>query len=150
MPVSPIPKGHHNVTPYLIVDDTRAAIKFYKKAFDANELICIDDGKRVAHAEVRIGDSNVMLCDEAPARNIRSPRSIGGSPSSLMVYVTDADKTFTQAVNAGARSEEPVRDQVYGDRAGTLLDPYGHRWTVATHKEDLAPEELKLRLQTQH
>ena len=150
MPVSPIPQGHHNVTSYLIVDDAKSAIDFYKRAFDADELICLEDGQRVAHAEVRIGDSNIMLCDETPDRNSRSPKSIGGTPASLMVYVPDVDKTYKRALSAGARAKQPVQDQFYGDRAGTLVDPSGHRWTVATHKEDVSPAELKIRLKATH
>lgn len=146
MPVSPIPQGYHNVTPQLVVDDAKQAIDFYKRAFEADELICLQDGSKVAHAEIQIGDSHVMLSDEYPDRNIRSPKSIGGSPASLMVYVTNVDKTFDRAVSCGARAERPVEDQFYGDRAGTLIDPYGHRWTVATHKEDVSETELKARM----
>lgn len=146
MPVSPIPQGYHNVTPQLVVDDARKAIDFYKRAFEADELICLQDGGKVAHAEIQIGDSHVMLSDEYPDRGIRSPKSIGGTPASLMIYVTNVDKTFDRAVSAGARSERPVEDQFYGDRAGTLVDPYGHRWTVATHKEDVSEADLKARM----
>ncbi len=150
MPVSPIPQGYHNVTPYLTVDDAKSAIDFYKRAFGADEVMCLEDRGKVAHAEVQIGDSHIMLSDEYPDRNIRSPKSIGGTPSSLMVYVPNVDKTFERAVSAGARQEEPVKDQFYGDRTGTLIDPYGHRWTLATHKEDVSPQEIERRIKSLH
>jgi PhnB protein len=150
MSVSPIPQGYHNVTPQLVVDNARQAIDFYKQAFDANELMCFEDGGKVQHAEIQIGDSHVMLSDEFPDRKLRSPKSIGGTPASLMVYVSNVDKTFDRAISAGARAEQPVKDQFYGDRTGTLIDPYGHRWTVATHTEDVSEAELKTRMSRLH
>ncbi len=146
MPVSPIPQGYHNVTPYLTVDNAKSAIEFYKKAFGASEVMRLDDGGKITHAEVCIGDSHIMLSDEFPERNVRSPKSLGGSPASLTVYVQNVDKIFDQAISQGARSEQAVKDQFYGDRAGTLVDPYGYRWTVATHKEDVSPAEMKKRM----
>jgi PhnB protein len=149
MSVSPIPQGYNSVTPYLTVDNAQSAIEFYKKAFGASEVMRLDEGSKISHAEVCIGDSHIMLSDEFPERNVRSPKSLGGTPASLMVYVPNCDKVFDQALAQGARAEQPVRDQYYGDRSGTLIDPYGHRWTVATHKEDVSPAELKKRMKAQ-
>src|SRR5262249_36235171 len=124
-------------------DDAAAAIEFYKEAFGAIELMRMPgpDGK-LGHAEIKIGNSPVMLADEAPAMGARSAKTIGGSPISIMVYVDDCDATFNRAIAAGASEVRPLADQFYGDRSGTLTDPYGLTWTVATHKEDLAPEEM--------
>lgn len=146
MAVKPIPDGYHSVTPYLIVNGGAQAIDFYKRAFDATELFRMEgpDGK-VGHAEIRIGDSPVMLADEHPDMGFRSPRSIGGAGVSLMVYVEDVDARFRQAVAAGAKELRPVQDQFYGDRSGTLEDPFGHVWTLATHKEDVSSEEMRRR-----
>ena len=143
MPVKPIPDGYHSVTPYLIINGAAAALDFYKKAFGAAELFRMDaPGGKIGHAEIKIGDSPIMLADEYPDMGYRGPRSIGGSPVSLMIYVGDADKVFNQALAAGAKVQQPMKDQFYGDRSGTLEDPFGHVWTVATHKEDLTPEEI--------
>ena len=141
-----IPDGYHTVTPYLIVNDAAAAIEFYKKAFGATELMRMPkpDGK-IGHAEIRIGDSPVMLADETPEMGARSPRTIGGSPVSIFLYVDDVDTTFAKAVNAGAKVERPVADQFYGDRTGGAQDPFGHVWYIATHVEDVSPEEMKKR-----
>jgi PhnB protein len=141
-----IPDGYHTVTPYLIVNDAAAAIEFYKKAFGATELMRMPkpDGK-IGHAEIRIGDSPVMLADETPEMGARSPRTIGGSPVSIFLYVDDVDTTFAKAVNAGAKVERPVADQFYGDRTGGVQDPFGHVWYIATHVEDVSPEEMKKR-----
>ena len=141
-----IPDGYHNVTPYLIVDDAAAAIEFYKKAFGATELMRMPkpNGK-IGHAEIRIGDSPVMLADEASEMGARSPRTIGGSPVSILLYVDDVDTTFTKAVNGGAKVQRPVADQFYGDRTGGVEDPFGHVWYIATHVEDVSPEEMKKR-----
>jgi PhnB protein len=146
MSVSPIPQGYHNVTPYLTVDNASSAIDFYKRAFGASEVMRLDDGKKITHAEVCIGDSHIMLSDEYPERNVRGPKSLGGTPASLMIYVTNVDKTFERAISEGAKAEQPVQDQFFGDRTGTLVDPYGHRWTVATHKEDVSPAEMQKRM----
>ncbi|MEO8755687.1 MAG: VOC family protein [Casimicrobiaceae bacterium] len=144
MAVAPIPAGYHSVTPYLIVSDAAKAIAFYKQAFNAEELLRLasPDGK-IAHAEVKIGDSPVMLADEMEGH--RGPQALGGTAVSLMIYVTHVDKIFAQALAAGAKEQRPVADQFYGDRTGTLVDPFGHVWSVATHVEDVSPEEIDRR-----
>jgi PhnB protein len=141
-----IPDGYHSATPYLIVNDAAAAIEFYKKAFGATELMRMPkpNGK-IGHAEIKIGDSPIMLADEAPEVDARSPRTIGGSPVSILLYVDDVDTTFTKAVNGGAKVQRPVADQFYGDRTGGVEDPFGHLWYIATHVEDVSPEEMKKR-----
>lgn len=143
MAVKPVPDGYHTVTPYLIVKDAAKALDFYKKALGASERMCMPgpDGK-VMHAEIQIGDSVVMLADEFPEMGAKSPQTIGGSPVGICLYVEDVDALFKQALAAGAKEERPVKDQFYGDRSGTLRDPFGHQWTIATHKEDLTPEEI--------
>jgi PhnB protein len=146
MAVKPIPEGYHSVTPYLIVNDGAGAIEFYKRAFGATELMRMEGpGGKVGHAEVRIGNSPVMLADEFPDMGARSPRSLGGSPVSLLVYVEDVDAQFRQAIAAGAKEIRPLADQFYGDRSGVLEDPFGHVWNLATHKEDVSPEEMQRR-----
>jgi PhnB protein len=147
MPVKPIPDGYHTATPYLIVDGAARAIDYYKQAFGATELMRFDgpDG-RVAHAEIRIGNSPIMLADEMPQMGYRSPQAYGGSPVGLMLYVTDADSVFAQAIAAGGQEVRAVQDQFYGDRSGNLVDPFGHMWTISTHKEDVSPEELHRRM----
>jgi PhnB protein len=144
--VKPIPEGYHSVTPYLIINGAAKALEFYKKAFGAIELFRMPqpDGK-IGHAEIKIGDSPVMLADEAPERGFRSPQALGGSPISLMIYVDDVDKIFNQAVAAGAKVERPVKNQFYGDRSGGVIDPFGHLWYIATHVEDVSPEEMDRR-----
>lgn len=146
MPVKPIPDGYHTATPYLIVKGAADAIEFYKKAFGATEMLRMPtpDGK-VMHAEIKIGDSPIMLADECPEMGARSPQTIGGSPVSLMLYVEDVDKLFAQAIAAGGKVKRPVADQFYGDRSGGLEDPFGHQWHLSTHVEDVSPEELKKR-----
>lgn len=148
MAVKPIPDGYHSVTPYLIANDAASAIDFYKKGFGACELMRLvaPDGK-VGHAEIRIGDSPVMLSDENLEMGFRSPRSLGGAGLSMLIYVENVDAFFDQAIAAGAKMLRPVQDQFYGDRSGTLEDPFGHVWTVATHIEDLTPEEIDQRSQ---
>jgi PhnB protein len=149
--VKPIPDGYHSITPYLIVDDGARAIEFYKKAFNAREMMRMPGpGGKLGHAEIRIGDSVVMLADEAPEMDARSAKHYGGSPVSLMVYVEDVDKLFPQAVAAGAKEVRPVADQFYGDRSGTLKDPFGHSWHLSTHKEDVSEEEMKKRMEAMH
>jgi PhnB protein len=146
MPVKPIPEGYHTVTPYLIVKDAARAIDFYKKALGAKELMRFPgpDGK-VMHAEIKIGDSPIMLGDEAPERGFRGPEALGGSPVGICLYVEEVDKRFSQAIAAGATALMPVQDQFYGDRSGTLKDPFGHTWTIATHKEDVSMAEMQKR-----
>jgi PhnB protein len=147
---NPIPDGYHSVIPYLIVDDANAAIDFYTRAFGATEVLRMPMGDKIAHAEVKIGDSHVMLADEFPERDIRGPKARGGTSSSLMVYVDDVDATFKRAVEAGATSDMDVKDQFYGDRSGSIVDPFGHKWTIATHVEDVAPEEMEQRMAAFH
>lgn len=146
MAVKAIPEGYHSVTPYLSVKGAAEAIEFYKRAFGATELfrMPMPDGK-VGHAEIKIGDSPVMLADEFPQMGYRSPQTLGGAGVSLMIYVDNVDRTFKQAVAAGAKELQPVKDQFYGDRSGSVQDPYGHVWTISTHVEDVAPEELTRR-----
>jgi PhnB protein len=148
MPVKPIPEGYHTVTPYLIVKGAARAIDYYRKAFGAEEVMRMSypDG-RVGHAELKIGDSHVMLADEHPEMGFRGPQTLGGSPTGLLVYVEDVDRAFDRAITAGATVRRPVEDQFYGDRTGTLTDPFGHVWTLATHKEDVPQKELERRFQ---
>ena len=146
MPVSPIPEGYHSVTPYLVMKNAAAAIKFYKKAFGAVELLRMAaPGGKIGHAEIKIGDSPVMLADEYPDMGFKGPESLGGTPVSLMVYVDDVDKIYPQAISAGGKEVRPLQNQFYGDRSGTLTDPFGHVWTISTHVEDLSEEELAKR-----
>lgn len=141
--VKPIPEGYHTATPHLIVRGAASAIGFYKKAFGATELLRMaEPSGKVRHAEIKIGDSLIMLADEFPEMGVRSPESFGGSPVSFYLYVADVDGVFRQAVAAGAKVLEPVADQFYGDRRGAVTDPFGHAWYIATHKEDLSPEEI--------
>jgi PhnB protein len=146
MAVKPIPDGYHSVTPYLIFDNAAAALEFYKKALGAVELMRFPaPGGKIGHAEIRIGNSPVMLADESPEMNARSPRTIGGSPISLMVYVEDVDALVARAVAAGAKLERPVANQFYGDRTGGIEDPFGYHWYIATHVEDVPRDELEKR-----
>jgi PhnB protein len=149
--VKPIPDGYHSVTPYLIVNDGARAIEFYKEAFGATEVLRFEgpDG-RIGHAEVKIGDSHVMLADEHPEMGARSPKTIGGSPISLLLYVEDVDATVARAVEAGGKLLRPVKDQFYGDRTGGVEDPFGHVWYVATHVEDVSEEEIHKRAAAAH
>jgi PhnB protein len=144
MPVKAIPTGYHSITPYLIIDGATAAIDFYKKAFGATELFRMPDesGKRIRHAELKIGDSPIMLADEFPEMGYRNPKALGGTPVSLMLYVEDVDKVIPRAVTNGAKIVQPIKDQFYGDRSGTIHDPFGHVWTVATHIKDVSPDEM--------
>jgi len=146
MAVRHIPDGYSTVTPYLIVKGGSAALDFYKRAFGATELMrfATPDG-RIAHAEIQIGNARIMLGDEQPERGHRSPQSLGGSGSGIMLYLEDVDQVFNRALQAGAKALEPVKDQFYGDRSGTLADPFGHWWTIATHVEDVPPEEMERR-----
>lgn len=146
MAVRFIPDGYQSVTPYLIVDDARAALAYYEEAFGAKELLRLDGpGGSVAHAEFQIGGSRVMLASEFPEMDALSPKSVGGTAVSLLVYTEDVDATFAQAIAAGGTVLRAVADQFYGDRSGTLQDPFGHKWTLSTHIEEVAPDELKRR-----
>src|SRR6185503_1503468 len=144
--VSPIPKGYHTVTPYLVLKNTGNAIEFYKKAFGAKEIMRMPgpDG-RIAHAEMQIGDSRVMLGDEMPEMGAQSAESVGGTPVHIFLYLKDVDATFAQATAAGAKVEMPPMDMFWGDRYAKLADPFGHKWNMATHKEDLTPKEMARR-----
>ena len=147
MAVNPIPEGYHSITPYLIVKGAARAIEFYKQAFGASEIMRFPGpNNTIMHAEIKVGDSIIMLADEQVSGEYRSPQAIGGSPVSLMIYVKDVDKTFQQAVSLGAKSTRAVQDQFYGDRSGNLVDPFGHIWTVATHVEDVSADEMKRRM----
>lgn len=141
-----IPDGYHSVTPYLVVDGAAKAIEFYKKAFGATEVMRMPDPKgRIGHAEMKIGNSHIMLADEFPEMGFRGPTSLGGAAVSLMVYVDDADAVFKKALSNGAQEVQAMKDQFYGDRSGTLKDPFGHVWTIATHVEDVPPAEMERR-----
>lgn len=147
MAVQPIPEGYPQVMPYLSIDGASAAIDFYSQVFGAKERMRMPapEGK-VGHAELQIGDSVLMLADESPEQGHRGPRSLGGTPISLMVYVEDVDQVVNHAAELGAQILRPVEDQFYGDRVATIEDPFGHRWTVATHIEDVSPEEMQRRM----
>jgi PhnB protein len=150
MPVKPVPDGYHAVTPYLIVKGAAQALEFYEKAFGAKELFRMDGpGGKIGHAEIQIGDSRVMLADEHPEVGAVAP-SGPGHPVSFLLYVDDVDRWFPRALVAGAKQLRPVADQFYGDRSGMLVDPFGHTWSLATHKEDLTPEQLAQRAQAAH
>lgn len=141
--VKPIPDGYPQVVPYLCVDGAEAAIEFYSTVFGATERMRMPgpDGT-IGHAELEIGDSLVMLSDEFPGMGARSPKAIGGTPVTLSLYVEDVDAVFERATQAGASTLRPVETQFYGDRSGQFLDPFGHRWSVSTHVEDVSPEEM--------
>ena len=148
--VKPVPDGYHTITPYLSVNGAAQAIAFYQKAFNAREVMRMaqPDG-RVGHAELQLGNSRVMLADEFPEMGFKSPPSIGGTAVHLHMYVEDVDAVVSQALAAGATLVRPVQDQFYGDRLGSVADPYGHVWHVSTHKEDLSLEELRERAAAQ-
>lgn len=146
--VKPIPDGYHSVTPYLIVTGAAKALDFYQRAFGATETMRLDGpGGKIMHAEIRLGDSTIMLADEFPEMQAVSPTTLKGTAGSLMVYVEDVDSRFQQAVDAGATVRRPVQDQFYGDRSGVLVDPFGHVWTLSTHMEDLSPDEIGRRFE---
>ena len=146
MGVKPIPDGYHSVTPYITVHDGNAALDFYARAFGATEVLRLPMGDKIAHAEVRIGDSVIMLSDEWPEMGKLSPRSRGGATAGLMVYLPDVDAAFARAIAAGATEERAIEDQFYGDRSGTLVDPFGHSWTLSTHVEDVPEDEIQRRM----
>jgi PhnB protein len=144
--VKPIPDGYQGATPYLSIRGAASAIDFYKDAFGATEEMRMGDPNgKIGHAEIKIGEARIMLADECPEMGFRSPQEYGGSPVTIHLYVEDVDKLVSHAVAAGAKVLKPVEDQFYGDRAGKLEDPFGHVWYIATHKEDVPPEELKRR-----
>src|SRR5688572_24992757 len=146
MAVKPIPEGYHSITPYLIIKGAAAAIDYYKKVFGAKETVRMGGpGGMISHAELVIGDSMVMLADEHPEMGHRSPKTVGGSSVSLVLYLEDVDTVFRRALGAGAREVRPVANQFYGDRMGSLEDPFGHVWSIATHVEDVPPEEMERR-----
>ena len=144
--MKPIPDGYPQVTPYLCVDDAKAAIEFYSRVLGATERMHMPgpDG-RIGHAELELGESLIMLADEFPEMGIRGPKAVGGTPVMISVYVQDVDAVFDAAVAAGATVVRPVENQFYGDRTGQFEDPFGHRWSVATHVEDVPPEEMEKR-----
>jgi PhnB protein len=145
--VKPVPDGYHSVTPYLIVKGAGQAIDFYKRAFGATEIMRMPGpGGIIMHAEIRIGDSVVMLSDEMPQAFGKSPKTLGGTTAGVMVYVPDVDKTYKQAVAAGATGDEQPSNMFWGDRYGKLTDPFGHAWSIATHIEDVTPEEMEKRM----
>jgi PhnB protein len=148
--VKPIPEGYHSVTPYLTLSGASDAIAFYKRALGASEVMRMaDPGGKVHHAEISIGDSRIMMADEHPEMQVLIPKTIGGSPVSLYVYVEDVDAMVERAVAAGAKLVRPVEDQFYGDRTGAIEDPFGYRWFIATHKEDLTMDEIQRRAAAQ-
>lgn len=151
MAVKPIPDGYHTLTPYLTVKGASEAIAFYTRAFGAEELfrMALPDG-RIGHAEIRIGNSPIMLADEFPEMGNKSPGTLGGSPISLLIYVEDSDAIFARAVAAGATVLRPMADQFYGDRSGMVKDPFGHTWSISTHREDVSPDELERRAKALH
>jgi PhnB protein len=146
MAVRPVPEGYHTATPYLYVKGGVKALDFYKKAFGATELMRMEGpGGSIGHAEIKIGDSPIMLADESPEMGARSPESYGGSAVGLMLYVPNVDETVKRAVGAGAKLDRAVEDKFYGDRMGSIIDPFGHIWYIATHVEDVSPDEMKRR-----
>src|SRR5262245_3913803 len=148
MAVKPIPDGYHAVTPYLIVNDAAGAIDFYTKALGASELFRMPDPNgKVMHAELKVGGSVVMLADSCPEMGYRDALALGGTPVSLLIYVENVDEQFGKAVAAGGTTVKPLQNQFYGDRSGTIKDPYGHVWTIAWNVDDVAPEEINRRMQ---
>jgi PhnB protein len=147
MPVSPIPSGYHTLTPYLIVDGAARALGWYTAAFGARELMRLPTPEgRIGHAEIEIGDSRVMLADEAPSHDAKAPGAFGGSPVSLHLYVPDVDATMAKAIAVGATVKSQPEDKFYGDRLGSLLDPFGHTWHISTHIEDVTVGEIERRM----
>ena len=150
MAVKPIPEGYHSVTPYLIINGATEAIEFYKQAFGATELFRFPaPGGKIGHAEIKIGDSPIMLADEHPDMGYKGPQALGGTPVSLMIYLEDVDTVFNRAVTAGATVKEALQDKFYGDRSGSVVDPFGHIWHLATHKEDVSMDEMERRAKAQ-
>ena len=151
MTVKPIPEGYHTATPYLSISGAKDAIEFYKLAFGATEVFRLNTPTGdIAHAEIKIGDSLIMLAETSAESPMPSPDTLGGSTFAIHLYVEDVDSLFEQAIDAGALDIKSVEDQFYGDRMGTLKDPFGHIWFVSTHKEDLTPEEIQQRAEALH
>jgi PhnB protein len=149
MATKPIPEGYHTVSPYLAVDDAARAIEYYARAFGAKELVRMDaPGGKIGHAELEIGDSRIMLSDPFPQASTRPPKELGGASASVFMYVEDVDAVVKQAVDAGATVAMEVADQFWGDRFGTITDPFGHVWSIATHVEDVPPDEMAERAKT--
>ena len=148
MSVKPVPDGYHTVTPYMTIKGAAEALEFYKKAFGATELMRLlgPDGQ-VGHAELQIGNSRIMMADEFPQAECKSPQTLGGTSMGLLLYVEDVDAFVARALAAGATATYPIEDKFYGDRMGGLSDPFGHKWHIGTHKEDVAPEEITRRVQ---
>lgn len=147
--VKAIPEGYHSITPYITVHDAKAALDFYQRAFGATVVLVMPNDKgQISHAEIKLGDSHVMMSDEFPEWGAISPKTLKGHTSTLMFYVEDVDAVVAKAVAAGGTLVRPVADQFYGDRVGSLTDPFGHSWHIATHKEDLSEAELQQRMQT--
>ena len=145
--VKPVPAGYHTATPYLVVSDANRAIDFYKQAFNAEEVMRMGGpGGKIAHAELRIGDSVIMLSDEMPTGIARSPQSLGGTTASVFLYVNDVDSVYNKATSSGAKGHTAPQDMFWGDRFGQIIDPFGHCWGLATHIEDVAPEEMSRRM----
>ena len=148
--VQAVPSGYAGVTPYLIIRGAARALEFYKKAFGATELMRFPGpGGTIGHAEIKIGDSPIMLADEMPGAGNRAPKTLGGTTVGVFLYVNDVDSSYKQAVDAGAKADKPPADMFWGDRFGQLTDPFGHSWSMATHKEDVAPAEMRKRMQQQ-
>lgn len=147
MSVKPIPDGYHAITPYLVVNGAAQAIEFYQNVFGAVELFRMPMGDRIGHAEIRIGDSHLMLADEHPEMGAHAPKADAPMPISLMLYLPDVDAAFARAIKAGATQVRPLQDQFYGDRSGVVKDPFGHVWNIATHIEDVSPEEMGRRME---
>jgi PhnB protein len=146
--VKPIPEGYHTVTPYLICDGAAQAIDFYKKAFGAVEIMRMPmPGGRLGHAELKIGDSHIMLADENPKAGVRSPKHYSGTPVSILIYVEKVDHVFNEAVAAGAKAVRAPEDMFYGDRTSSVVDPFGHSWYIHTHVKDVSPEEMEKAMQ---
>ena len=147
MAVNPVPDGYHTVNAYLIVDDAAKALDFYAAAFGAEELYRLPMAGKIGHAEIRIGDTNLMLSDEWPDMQALGPNKRGGPTTSFVIYGADCDAAFARAVSAGAKVDRPVADQFWGDRMGTVVDPFGHKWTLGTHVRDVSPEEMAKAMQ---
>jgi PhnB protein len=147
MAVNPVPAGYHTVTNYFVVDDAAKAIDFYQRAFGAEEVYRMPMGDKIGHAEIRIGDTHLMLSDEWPDFGVLGPKARGGATSRFVIYGPDADAAVRRAIEAGATPEKPVADQLWGDRMGSVVDPFGHSWSLATHVEDVAPDEMARRMQ---